>query len=279
MIGVEFKGRLGNQLFQYTFYHYLKLNYKGVTFITNPHHSYLSEYFELGSFDHIKLSSKPYSLLIWVIPRIFSFKVINISNLNVPKALKPMPWSIYKGYFQSDWYLTQIRGSLTYKLKELHVAAFNAKYGALFERNKIIAVHIRRTDYLNYGKRDISLPLEYFQHRLDCIKDVEQYKVLFVSDDIESIKGYFVHGNNYIFATNEQIIDFQVIMNADIAIISNSSFSWWAAYLSPKNNLVYAPKNWLGFRIGKEHPKMIMTKKFVWCDVFEKHENELARVT
>jgi len=33
--------------------------------------------------------------------------------------------------------------------------------------------------------------------------------------------------------------------------------------------MVYAPKNWLGFRIGKEHPKRVMTDRFIWCDVLE----------
>jgi hypothetical protein len=45
----------------------------------------------------------------------------------------------------------------------------------------------------------------------------------------------------------------------------------WATYLSKKNNKVIAPKNWLGFRIGKEHPKCIMTKKFNWHAVLDEN--------
>ena len=141
------------------------------------------------------------------------------------------------------------------------------EWGRLFTDNKTIAVHIRRTDYLKYGKRDISLPMEYFQNRLDIIENIDAYKIIFVSDDIECVKSHFRNKDNYIYSLNDEITDFQIIMNADIAIISNSSFSWWAAFLSGKNNIVYAPKNWLGFRIGKEHPKGIMTDRFIWCDV------------
>ncbi|RZJ77556.1 MAG: hypothetical protein EOO20_28740, partial [Chryseobacterium sp.] len=97
--------------------------------------------------------------------------------------------------------------------------------------------------------------------------NVDQYKVFFVSDDIEYVKAFFKEKPNYIYSNNDEITDFQIIQHSDIAIISNSSFAWWAAYLSPKKNTVYGPKNWLGFRIGKEHPKRVMTDRFTWCEV------------
>jgi hypothetical protein len=81
------------------------------------------------------------------------------------------------------------------------------------------------------------------------------------------VRATFSEKPNFIFSSNDEITDFQIIQNADIAIISNSSFGWWAAYLSPKRNTVYAPKNWMAFRIGAEHPKGVMTEKFIWKDV------------
>jgi hypothetical protein len=125
-------------------------------------------------------------------------------------------------------------------------------------------VHIRRTDYLNYGKRNISIPIDYFKRRLAEIKDLDSYKVIFLSDDMEYVKSEIAPQPNFIFSHNNEIIDFQIIQHADIAIISNSSFSWWASYLGKKDNTVYAPKNWLGFYIGREHPKGIMTDRFIW---------------
>jgi hypothetical protein len=174
---------------------------------------------------------------------------------------------VYKGFYQTDWYLKNTPGTLPIKVKASFKNEFNKLYGNLFSQNKTIVVHIRRTDYLKYGKRDISLPLEYFQERLHALGDISAYKVIFVSDDIYHVKSYFKEKENYIFSKNNEIVDFQIIMHADIAIISNSSFAWWASYLSEKNNTVYAPKNWLGFRIGKEHPKRVMTDRFLWCEV------------
>lgn len=267
MIGIKFDGRLGNQIFQYAFYYYLKKNNSGIFFFINPHHAYLSRYFELDSFNNLTLGSKLYSILTRASTHAFKFDEIYIQNIQVPRKVEVKNWTVYKGFYQTDWYLKNTPGTLPIKVKASFKNEFNKLYGNLFSQNKTIVVHIRRTDYLKYGKRDISLPLEYFQERLHALGDISAYKVIFVSDDIYHVKSYFKEKENYIFSKNNEIVDFQIIMHADIAIISNSSFAWWASYLSEKNNTVYAPKNWLGFRIGKEHPKRVMTDRFLWCEV------------
>ena len=91
--------------------------------------------------------------------------------------------------------------------------------------------------------------------------------MFFLSDDMPFVKTAFPARSNFFFVSNSEIIDFQLIMNADIAIISNSTFAWWAAYICKKKNHVIAPKNWFGFRIGREHPTGIMTDHFEWRDV------------
>jgi hypothetical protein len=270
MIGLKFIGRLGNQLFQYAFFQYLKTNNPDKTiFFINPHHGYLTRYFDLGIYDNLTLSSKIYSIITRLVPRFISFKQVNIEGIQVPKELKAEDQTTYTGYYQTDFYLRRIKNQFTFKIREKYVKEFQSMFGEIFSQNKTIVVHIRRTDYLTYGKRDISLPIEYFQTRIEMLGPIDDYKVFFVSDDIEYVKSYFKEKPNYIFSNNNEIIDFQIIKNADIAIISNSSFGWWAAYLSDKENTVYAPKNWLGFRIGKEHPKRIMTDRFIWCDVLD----------
>ncbi|MES2826850.1 MAG: alpha-1,2-fucosyltransferase [Bacteroidota bacterium] len=271
MIGVKFNGRLGNQLFQYVFFQYLRSNNKRRLFyFANPHHSYFSKYFDLD-YSYL-LDNKFCVFLSKVLTRLIPFREIYIQSIEVPKPVKARNWTLYKGFFQNDWYLNNTPEKYEIKLKKQFVDEFVKDFGDLFSKNKIIVVHIRRTDYLKYGKRDISLPMEYFKDRLDHIKDVDSYKVIFVSDDMEHVKLFFPAKDNYIFSSNSEIIDFQIIQNADVAIISNSSFAWWASYLSPKSNLVYAPKNWLAFRIGKEHPKKIMTDKFIWCDVLNENK-------
>ena len=53
-----------------------------------------------------------------------------------------------------------------------------------------------------------------------------------------------------------------------MAIISNSTFSWWGVFLNKKDNLlVYAPKYWLGYTNKKEYPNGIMCNKWKWINV------------
>ncbi|HET8827850.1 MAG TPA: alpha-1,2-fucosyltransferase [Pelobium sp.] len=271
MIGVKFDGRLGNQLFQYVFLKYLKQREdKATVFFINPHHAYIQKYFDLEGKDNFLLASKPYSAITRFLPFLLKLKQVYIHNWIIPKELPIKNWSVYVGYFQSDYYYQQLNHKPIFKIKQQYRDDFENLYGKLYRENKIVVVHIRRTDYMNYGerrKRDISLPMAYFKKRLNAIENLQNYKVIFVSDDIKHVKEIFPSQPNYLFSENNEIIDFQIIQNADISIISNSTFAWWASYLSPKKNLVYAPKNWFGFKIKAEHPRGIMTDKFVWYDV------------
>lgn len=276
MVGVTFKGRLGNQIFQYVFLQYLRENNKGkVIFSPNPHHAYLTKYFDLNTHDSLTLGSKLYSVVTRCIPKVIPFKDVYLQNFVSPRPLKPKNFHIYNGYYQTDWYYNQLLNKPKISIKEKFVDEFNKEFGAIFRKEKTIVVHIRRTDYLKYGKRDISLPIEYFKTQLESVENLSSYKVFFVSDDIEFVKREFKQQPNFIFSTNDEITDFQLIQNADIAIISNSSFAWWASFLSTKKGKVIAPKNWMAFRIGAEHPKGVMTKKFTWVDVFAPQESVL----
>ena len=276
MIGVTFKGRLGNQIFQYVFLSYLREKNKGkVIFSPNPHHAYLGKYFDLDFFDSLTLNSKLYSVVTRCLPLLLPFKGVFIHNFIHPKAIQVKNFSIYHGYYQTDWYYNQMLQKPKISIKRKYVERFEREFESIFKTEKTVVVHIRRTDYLNYGKRDISLPIEYFQYQLSLIADLATYKVFFVSDDIEYVRSVFTEQPNFIYSTNDEITDFQLIQNADIAIISNSSFAWWAAFLSKKNKKVIAPKNWIGIRIGSEHPKGVMTDKFSWVDVFDFQQSAL----
>jgi len=273
IVGVFFNGRMGNQLFQYFFLKYLRTRKKGwVYFFPNPHHAYFGRYFDLGWYDNLTLNAIIYSVFTRVLPKILPFRTHYMHNFVAPKPVEVKEFTIYAGFFQSDYYIKQLTDIRLPKIKEKYLKKFADQYGALFRENKIITVHIRRTDYLTYGKRDISLPISHFQRQLGNIENLDEYKVIFVSDDMPFVKNAFQPRDNFIFASNDEITDFQLIQHADIAIISNSTFAWWACYLSPKNNRVIAPKNWLGFRIGREHPKGIMTDRFEWVDVLPEEE-------
>jgi hypothetical protein len=108
MVGVKFIGRLGNQIFQYAFLQYLKTNNKEKTFFfVNPHHGYLTKYFDLGAYQNMILGSKAYSAITRVIPKVIKFNEVYLESIQVPKNVAVKDWTIYKGFFQTDFYVKQ----------------------------------------------------------------------------------------------------------------------------------------------------------------------------
>jgi len=105
------------------------------------------------------------------------------------------------------------------------------------------------------GGVNMSLPMSYYEDCLSKINDLSQYYIMVLSDDTEFVRSYFGSRNNFHYEKNLEIIDFQIIKNADCLIIANSSFSWWGAFLNEKKNAeVFAPKKWLGFKVTQEFP-------------------------
>lgn len=107
-----------------------------------------------------------------------------------------------------------------------------------------IGVHVRRSDFLSLG---IGLPKEYYFKALDLL-NLKNSRVLIVSDDLEWCKATFM-GSRFVFADRkgvnlqypEYLLDFYLLRLCKHVIVSNSTFSWWAAYLNetPGRKVMY----------------------------------------
>ena len=283
MIGVKPQGRLGNQMFQYAFVYAQARKHRTLFFIDRyfppPHIYSLEKYFKLRRGE--KLLIRIAKTLHW---RYFG-KQKNYTELSqaggdkIEAILNKGKRNIYwEGYFQSQKYFEPYQKDIKkcFEVKKEYKSLFEQKYKRLFDEKKVLVLHIRRTDYLDWGSealggKNMTLPMSYYENCLSMIKDLENYHTIVLSDDIDFVKNYFKDFPNFHYEHNEEIVDLQLIINAHKLIISNSTFAWWGAFLNKNKELeVFAPKYWLGFKVDKEYPVGITSTNFNWIDVYEK---------
>lgn len=110
------------------------------------------------------------------------------------------------------------------------------------------AIHVRRTDYLQLNDYHPSLPLDYYEM---AIKAMGADSHIIFSDDIEWCKEN-MRGDNVTYVNSgNDLLDFFMMRQCDRFIIANSSYSWWASFLSTGlNKRIIAPtkERWFGER-------------------------------
>ncbi|MBP1639426.1 MAG: alpha-1,2-fucosyltransferase [Bacteroidetes bacterium] len=278
MILVSLHCQMGNQMFQYAFARVAakELNTGFLPFVSNSYYPFKLNYFELDIVTRLIYSqrriAKQFKRICRRLRKYVFKETITDNDWQVGIKLKNNTY--YDGFFQSDVYFDQQENLIkkAFTVKKKYTKEFEIIYTKLIQNRKIIVVHVRRSDYDivefdGLGGPGIALPMIYYKKALSMITDISQYQVLFVGDDINYIKSHFDQKPNYHFETNSPIIDFQLIQHADIAIIANSTFAWWAAYLNQKeNSRIIAPEYWLGHKVKKLFPAGIKTDKFEWIE-------------
>ena len=262
LIIVRVFGGLGNQLFQYSFGLYMskKLNRKVL---------YDFSYFETNNFRepsilefNFKIEKAPYTLVKKYLP-FKSFKLNNIYNrifnsksyydreiqLNLTQ-----PILFFHGYWQKKIFIVSqieiLRNSLKINNTSVRIKSLAQK----ILKSTSVSIHIRRGDYLLKKNQKIykKLSPSFF---FEAISFLEKNKSLnftyfIFSDDISWAKKNFSSIKNIVFVDgNSDYEDLYLMSLCDHNIISNSTFSWWAATLNKnQNKLIISPKNWFNDR-------------------------------
>jgi len=273
MIGVRLNGRLGNQLFQYALAFSVAKKYNTFYIIDNDYKDdYVKKYFKTKRLFNNKLVRRFYKKLL--LP---STTFVYQNNEETTEAILPLlnNHRFYYGFFQSELYFQQISDTMQncLQVKPGYIKTFSKKCGHLFGQKKVLAIHYRLGDYMTWGNKeqggsDLTLPESYYRNALQQIIGLDDYTILVVTDDTKNIANKLQEVKNKIIFSDDEIIDFQVLMNADTIIASNSSFCWWAAYLNKKQPTIFAPKYWLGFKVNKEMPSNIIPGKFIKVNVY-----------
>lgn len=124
------------------------------------------------------------------------------------------------------------------------------KYGLLNNPYYKTAVHVRRGDYVNLPQHHPVCGVDFYEEGIykaqGCFKSPKD--VFVFSDDIEWCKQQEIfEGVNFIEGNNEAI-DLHLMSRCQSHVISNSTFSWWGAWLYPSQSwaTVFYPSNWYG---------------------------------
>lgn len=149
-----------------------------------------------------------------------------------------------RGYYQTEKFFDQDFIRELFEIDEQTKAHIQKKYGHILSKG-VISLHVRRGDYINRPLRQPVCCMPYFKNAISYFGKDKLY--LIISDDIEWCKKNF-KGNNFFFSEGESsIIDLYLQTMCKHNIISNSSFSWWGAWLNNNpEKIVIAPKNWFG---------------------------------
>ena len=274
-VTIFLQGGVGNQLFQYFFARYIltKLNTQSIlnaslidsTNLSHPNSSILS----LNLLVPIEKNTRTRKLFYKFVLRYFSkinprlniqkslFKVFIPSeigyNKDVEEVILNLESKFLLGYFQSWKYFdlnsfekNTIFTGLTYTDRWV-LNNFET-----MSSTKFTSVHIRLGDYLLDKNRFIGvLPSDYYINCINHLKTLNYSQKFYIfSDQISLAKNLYGHifPQDSIWVDNSRdcnpLETLSIMSLANVFIIANSTFSWWAANLAANDSLVLAPNKW-----------------------------------
>ena len=276
-------GRLGNQIFQYAF---LKTLAKNNELIIITIMKQFSDTFEYNNESFKQVNSnvvlrkliKPYLLPFLVKLKIIGYVKQNrnetsaLPSLTAKKGLLPITL-VESNFFQSETFFH--KESLDFKIKKNFESKAEDIVSTIPEHYAKVFVHVRRGDYLfeqYLNERGIDLPKNYFLNAIEIIKkDVENPYFIFLSDDPAYCECCFKDIEHKYISKNSMEVDLAIMTLCEYGIVSNSSFSWWGAYMMKKRKKVVFPKYWYGWKRKIESHVGIQPE---WATIIEVNGNE-----
>lgn len=244
MIAVELRGRLGNQLFQYAFA-VAASQRLGTDFAfylpvdATPSGEELTGAFTLDG-EGLPLVEDPGYPRRWIDNQDYDWPEDILTTLT--------DWTSYGGYFQSARFFADVEHCVrkAFAIQPHLDRAFRARFANLIAEPYVCCSVRRAADYraLLGGSH---LPLKYYRDGLALISPPPGTPIVFVGDDLDEVRRELGWIADARFEPNDPITEFQLILHAQAAVIPNSTFAWWGAWLAGPRQLVVAPRYWLGW--------------------------------
>ena len=140
------------------------------------------------------------------------------------------------GWLQSEKYFDRELTKQYFRFNENVVESVKLKYQEVLQKRTIL-LSIRRGDFVNHTDY-FQLPIKYYMNALlHFFPEWESCNLIVLSDDINYCKFHFSFLENAFFGDGLTEIE-QLCLGTlcDDFIISNSTFSWWSAWLGEKKD-------------------------------------------
>lgn len=162
-----------------------------------------------------------------------------------PVDLPTGDWDL-RGSFQSERFFAEAAEQVRHYFTPAPnlLADLQARYGQLLAQHPV-SLHVRRGDYVRQRAAFPPQPLAYYQTAIDRFPPNTRFLVF--SDDLPWCRRQFT-GDRFTFVDGgSDIRDLFLMSLCRHHILSNSSFSWWGAWLNPSTDkVVYCPAYWFG---------------------------------
>ena len=167
----------------------------------------------------------------------------NFSSINYRSSAKSVLF--LDGYFNQKWsYLTLKKAFSQLKLRQIELDKVS-----LQTCNKDVVIHVRGGDFLTIPNLNIC-DLEYYKKSISYAISKGYYSFKLITEDqiygkeiLKEIKKSFIDLNIKMLNSDSIKNDFNLIRSSKLAILSNSTFSWWASFLSTSKKEFIVPKN------------------------------------
>lgn len=184
----------------------------------------------------------------------FFWKNLCLESINNEKIVEQKKDLYIDGYWQNEKYFIKYKSDIKKIFKfDLSGEKVLKPMVDKMRGSNSVAIHVRRGDYVS-NKNATSYhgvcSKEYFTAAIEFIKNKVTDPVFFVfSDDQDWVEKELSPGRDLIIVRgnvgNRSYIDMALMVECKHAIISNSTFSWWGAWLNNNDEkIVISPVNW-----------------------------------
>ena len=269
---VIIKGGLGNQFFQYSFSKFLELNFPTdeilLDFSHYNNHDGKNDIFKPRILDYnVKIKQLNYKNRLqryifkkfvkykFLFPFIgfFTSKILSQRKIDIIPIKKLKKANIFDGYWQNITYIENIRSLIIKDFKlNIKISPKAVAYINEVKNNKnSVFIGFRLGDYTKKKliKKYGNLNTNYFESAiLSMNKKLNNTTYYIFSNDIKKVKTLKLFESiKHIFIDdlNNPQEELEIMRSCSNAIIMNSTFHWWGAFLiENKNKVIISPQNW-----------------------------------